>query len=140
LIPGAETGGTFPAIRASNTPDPPTGEGGFKPGAAIGSGPAGGLGGRGEPRTGGAGGLIPGAVIPGGGKGGLMEGADEDEPGAGAAAAGFLIFEGKLKIKWVPGSDFSAVAPPPWAWRMVFTRANLSPVPASWVEAVCFGS
>jgi hypothetical protein len=76
----------------------------------------------------------------------LAPGAERDGEGGTTAAMGFpaspgfLIWVGKVKVSWVPGSTFSATAPPPWAARMVLTRANLRPVPANWGEAGCLGS
>jgi hypothetical protein len=62
----------------------------------------------------------------------------------GATATGasvfFLIFVGNVRMSLVPGSAFSATAPPPCAARIVFTRASFNPVPASWSEAGCLGS
>src|SRR5580658_7549113 len=99
-------------------------------------------------------GIAPGAAVLGapippvgmrdGDLGGIMgegEGAIEGPTeGAGAGAAAFLALVEKVKSSLVPGSAFSATAPPPWAARMVLTRANFRPVPASWGEAGCLGS
>lgn len=59
---------------------------------------------------------------------------------AAVISLGFLYFVGKVNINLVPGSDFSATAPPPCPAKMVFTSANLRPVPANWADAVCLGS
>lgn len=161
LRPGAETDGTFPEIRASSIPpgaacgEPaeavePAGTGapgadgaaGF--GAAAGPGGGGGLGNPIEGVTPGA--AVFGAPMPPGGMmagalgGSVGEGATEGPAAGMAGAAAFFALVAKVKSNRVPGSAFSATAPPPWAARMVLTRANLSPVPASWGDAGCLGS
>ena len=160
---GAGTGGTFPANKASKTPGPPGTAGfgitgGVKPGTPK-EGGAAGLGIPGTPSAGGGGGIglaVPGIAIPGtagfgipgrvprvGVTPGFKPGAvteGEAEIMGGGASPGFLIFVGNVKMSLVPGSAFSATAPPPWAARIVLTRANLSPVPANWGEAGCLGS
>ena len=62
------------------------------------------------------------------------------ESGGLPDSPGFFTWVGKVRMSRVPGSAFSATAPPPWAARMVFTRANFNPVPANWGEAGCLGS
>lgn len=161
LMPGAVTGGTLPDKRASNTPGPP-GTAGVTAGLGTAGGVNPGTAGLGMPGTpnegggGGAGFAVPGTAKPGTAGLGIPAGAPkvgvtpglspgavtegEGIMGGGGTSPCFFIFVGKVKIILVPGSAFSATAPPPWAARIVFTRANLSPVPANWGEAGCFGS
>ncbi len=142
---------------------PAAGAAGFgtpSPGAPAG---APGMGGLGIPMEGvapGAAGLgIPTLPVPGAAKpgvalkgGGVNEGeaptlgaggAETDGEGATigvGATPGFLTFVGNVRVSRVPGLAFSATAPPPWAAKMVLTRANFRPVPANWGEAGCLGS
>src|SRR6185295_6282934 len=131
--PGAVTGGTL-EMRESNNP-------GEAAGRATPEGP--GVK-DGAPAAAGFGIPIPGGVRLGafGATGAATVPTEEGAvtAGEGGMEPGFLIFVGKVKMSFVPGSPFSATAPPPWAARMVFTRANFKPVPANWGEAGCLGS
>jgi hypothetical protein len=164
----APTGGTFPKMRESRTPEP-VGETGLTPGADAPGKPDPGMGpvGLGIPKLMGlgppSGEVAPDGVIPG--LGALVVGMGEllgipklipagftatvgvevvagaaGISGEGGTSPGFFIFVGNVRMSRVPGSPFSATAPPPWAPRMVFTKANFNPVPANWAEAVCLGS
>src|SRR5581483_11793436 len=97
--------------------------------------PKAGGGGLGAPRPG-AGGAVGGALT----AGAVTDGEAPTNGTCDTTSPGFLILVGKVRMRRVPGSAFSATAPPPWAARMVLTSANFKPVPANWGEAGCLGS